>query len=257
MTLKKRLIFTLLFDDGFFVLSRNFRLQRVGDLTWLQKNYDICLTSRSIDELIVLNVSRQKSSLILFSEALKDLTKGCFVPVSAGGGIRSINDVELLLKSGADKVVLNTSIATDPSLVNMIGNRYGNQCIVASIDVKKETGGQYAHYVNSGQTRLSENPKSFLERTIDDSYGEIYLNSIDRDGTGKGYDMDVLDLLPTQLTKPVILAGGVGNSRHFETGLRDDRVNAVATAQLHNFIGDGMKMARKNLIVSGFAFPIW
>jgi cyclase len=91
----------------------------------------------------------------------------------------------------------------------------------------------------------------------DEAFGEIYLNSIDRDGTGQGYDLGVLDLLPTKFAKPVILAGGVGSFRHFESGLDDERVNAVATAQLHNFIGDGMKVARKSLLSSGFSFPIW
>ncbi len=255
--LKKRLIFTLLFDGTGFVLSRNFRLQRVGDLLWLHKNYNFENTARSIDELVVLNVSREKPDLKTFSEAIKSLSKGCFVPISAGGGICSIGDAGVLLKSGADKVVINSKLITDYNLVQQIANKYGKQCIVASIDVKRGADGQFAQYIDSGNTELSDDPRLILERLQDGPIGEIYLNSMDRDGTGQGYDMDTLELLPANCTKPVILAGGVGNSNHLDLGLRDNRVDAVATANLFNFVGDGLKIARSKLIDHGHPFPLW
>jgi cyclase len=255
--LKKRLIFTLLFDGTFFVLSRNFRLQTVGDLLWLQKNYNFENTARSIDELVVLNVSREKSDLKTFSEAVRSLSKGCFVPISAGGGIRSIEDAGVLLKSGADKVVINTMLITDYNLVQQIANKYGKQCIVASIDVKRSPQGQFLQYIDSGKTQLADDPRLILERLQGGPIGEIYLNSMDRDGTGQGYDMDILELLPINCTKPVIFAGGVGNSIHLDLGLRDNRVDAVATAHLFNFVGDGLKIARSKLIDHGHPFPLW
>jgi imidazole glycerol-phosphate synthase subunit HisF len=255
--LKKRLIFTLLFDGTYFVLSRNFRLQTVGDLLWLQKNYNFENTARSIDELVVLNVSREKSDLKTFSEAVRSLSKGCFVPISAGGGIRSIEDAGVLLKSGADKVVINTMLITDCNLVQQIANKYGKQCIVASIDVKRSPQGRFIQYIDSGKTQLSDDPRLILQRLQDGPIGEIYLNSMDRDGTGQGYDMDILELLPINCTKPVILAGGVGNSIHLDLGLRDNRVDAVATAHLFNFVGDGLKIARSKLIDHGHPFPLW
>ncbi len=255
--LKKRLIFTLLFDGAGFVLSRNFRLQRVGDLQWLQKNYNFENTARSIDELVVLNVSREKSDLKTFSEAIKSLSKGCFVPISAGGGICSIGDAGTLLKSGADKVVINTMLITDYNLVQQIANKYGKQCIVASIDVKRGADGQFTQHIDSGDTELPDDPRLILERLQDGPIGEIYLNSMDRDGTGQGYDMDTLELLPANCMKPVILAGGVGNSNHLDLGLRDNRVDAVATAHLFNFVGNGLESARNNLISAGHRFPTW
>ena len=255
--LKKRLIFTLLFDGTGFVLSRNFRLQRVGDLLWLQKNYNFENTARSIDELVILNVSREKSDLKTFSEAIKSLSKGCFVPISAGGGICSIGDAGVLLKSGADKVVINTMLITDYNLVQQIANKYGKQCIVASVDVKRGADGQFAQHIDYGNTELSDDPRLILERLQDGPIGEIYLNSMDRDGTGQGYDMGTLELLPTNCTKPVILAGGVGNSNHLDLGLRDNRVDAVATAHLFNFVGNGLESARKNLASNGHRFPTW
>jgi len=108
--LKKRIIFTLLYDNGNFVLSRNFRLQKVGNLDWLKKNYDFSKISFYIDELVVLDVSRKNRDLNLFCENLKILTKDSFVPVAAGGGINSYEHASKLLKSGADKLVLNSSL---------------------------------------------------------------------------------------------------------------------------------------------------
>jgi cyclase len=255
--LKKRLIFTLLFDGDGFVLSRNFRLQRVGDLLWLQKNYNFENTARSIDELVVLNVAREKSDLKDFSEAIKSLSRGCFVPISAGGGLRNVKDAGLLLKSGADKVVINTMLVTNYKIVQQIANKYGKQCIVASVDLKRGTDGQFAQFIESGKTQLSDDPRRALERLQDGPIGEIYLNSMDRDGTGQGYDMEILELLPTNCTKPVIFAGGVGNSNHLDLGLRDNRVDAVATAHLFNFIGNGLESARINLLSAGHKFPTW
>ena len=255
--LKKRLIFTLLFDGIGFVLSRNFRLQRVGDLSWLQMNYNFENTARSIDELIVLNVARGKFDPKNFLDALKSLSKGCFVPISAGGGICSIGDAGALLKSGADKVVINTMLVANYEIVQQIANKYGKQCIVASIDVKRGADGQFAQHIDSGNTELSDDPRLILERLQDGPIGEIYLNSMDRDGTGQGYDMGTLELLPTNCTKPVILAGGVGNSNHLDLGLRDNRVDAVATAHLFNFVGNGLESSRKNLVSNGHRFPTW
>ena len=255
--LKKRLIFTLLYDGSGFVLSRNFRLQRVGDLSWLQKNYNFDNTARSIDELIVLNVARETSDQNSFSEALKSLSKGCFVPIAAGGGIRTIGDAGLLLKSGADKVVINTLLSTNLNIVQDIASKYGKQCIVGSIDMKRGLDGQFAQYVDCGTTRLLEHPRLILERMKDEVVGEIYLNSMDRDGTGQGFDFDMLELLPKDFPKPVILAGGVGNSSHLDFGLRDNRVDDVATAHLFNFIGSGLESARNNLRSVGHSFPTW
>jgi len=109
--LKKRMIFTLLYNHGAFMLSRNFRLQKVGGLSWLKKNYDFSQVAFSIDELIVLDVSRGERDLAQFCEHLKGLADGCFVPIAAGGGVRSLADARMLLRSGADKVVVNTPVA--------------------------------------------------------------------------------------------------------------------------------------------------
>ena len=148
--LKKRLIFTLLYDSGYFSLSRNFRLQRVGDLKWLKENYNFEYISRYIDELIVLDVSKEKREIKKFCNILKELTEKIFVPISSGGGIRKFEHAKFLLDSGADKVIINTSIFKDIDLIKNLASEFGRQCIVGSLDIKKEKDG-YNFYISNGR----------------------------------------------------------------------------------------------------------
>lgn len=255
--LKKRLIFTLLYDAGHFVLSRNFRLQKVGNIDWLRKNYDFSKISFAIDELVVLDVTRGPKNLDAFCDTLKLLCEGCFVPVAAGGGVRTPHNARALLRSGADKVVINTLLHSDLMLVNELAREFGDQCIVGSVDVKRSASGSYSLFTNSGSTIVEGSLATLLQEVLCAPIGELYLNSIDRDGTGGGYDLGMLDLLPDQITKPLIIAGGVGNASHFLQGFADKRVDAVATANLFNFVGDGLQNARDKIIAAGVSIPAW
>lgn len=255
--LKKRLIFTLLYSRGHFMLSRNFRLQKVGDLKWLQRNYDFSHIAYSIDELVVLNVDREGAYQKEFTDTLKLLAKGCFAPIAAGGGVRTVEDARALLRSGADKIVLNTPLYESPELVREIAGEFGQQCIVGSVDVKRSESKGYAVFVRCGEVELEEGLSAWVDRISSEPVGEIYLNSIDQDGTGQGYDFGILDALSKEISVPVIFAGGVGNTAHLCTGLDDPRVDAVATANLFNFVGDGLKQARCNLIETGVSLPLW
>ena len=136
--LKKRIIFTLLYDSGNFMLSRNFRLQQVGNLTWLQPNYNFSHIAFFIDELIILDVSRGERNTDNFCETLKKLTSDCFVPIAAGGGVRSIDYARRLLRSGADKIVINTPLFEDQDLVRDLVKEFGQQCVVGSVDIKRD-----------------------------------------------------------------------------------------------------------------------
>lgn len=254
--LKKRIIFTLLFDNGQFMLSRNFRLQKVGNLGWLERNYNFAQVAFFIDELIVLDVSRGERDPDAFSAALERISAGCFAPIAAGGGVTSVDYARRLLRSGADKVVLNSALLDDPALVRDIAREFGQQCVVGAVDVKRaETG--YDIYIRNGSHRLDMPTGDALSWTTGGQVGEVYLNCIDRDGTGQGYDFDTLDLLPADCSLPVILAGGVGNAKHFAEGLDDARVDAVATAHLFNFVGDGLKKARHTLLDGGWELASW
>ena len=255
--LKKRLIFTLLYSDGQFMLSRNFRLQKVGNLKWLQSNYNFSHISYSIDELIVLNVSRGEKESEEFCSMLKQLTEGCFVPIAAGGGIHTIDAARNLLRSGADKVVINSALYENNDFTKQLASEFGQQCVVASMDVKSSTDGNYQIWSECGSQCLVGSASQWIEQVVRHDIGELYLNSMDRDGTGQGYDLRLLDLLPTNMPKPVILAGGAGNSTHLTAGIADPRTDAVATAHLFNFVGDGLKQARQSLISNGVALPQW
>ena len=135
--LTKRLIFTLLYDNGSFMLSRNFRLQRIGDLNWLEDNYGFANVGYQIDELVVIDVSRQNRDTAKFCEDLKKLTQDCFAPIAAGGGIKTLEHARELLRSGADKVVVNSALHDQPELVENLASEFGQQCIIASVEDRK------------------------------------------------------------------------------------------------------------------------
>ena len=186
--LRNRLIFSLIYSDGAFMQSRNFRLQRVGDINWLEKNYNFQDISFSLDELVVLNASRVNKDIGEFAKVVNRLVDDVFIPVSAGGGIRSLNDADILFQSGADKVVLNTSLVDDTELVRSIIEKYGAQAVIASVDYK---------VVDGSCLVFIENASKCLEMALDEyliyvqnlGVGEVILNSIDKDGTGFGYDL--------------------------------------------------------------------
>ena len=254
--LKKRLIFTLLFENGFFVLSRNFLLQRVGDLNWLNRNYKFSQIAFSIDELIFIDVSRNERNLENFSEHIKDITKECFVPITAGGGVKDIDQAGKLLRSGADKVLVNSLIYDDPEEVAKIAKKYGNQCLVASVDIKKENG-VLKVFINNGEQEIDTSAEDYLEMISTMPVGEVYLNSVDKDGTGQGLNFELLDFIDQNYPLPIIFAGGSGHHEHILEGLKDKRVDAVATAHLFNFVGNGLLKCREGLKENGLNLAEW
>ncbi len=252
--LKKRIIFTLLYCDGFFVQSRNFNLQKVGDVTWLEKNYEFKKISYYIDELIILDISRKKKDLDKFLKNVNLITKFCFMPISVGGGINNFDLVKKILSKGADKVVINSNLRFD--LIKKISETYGAQSIIASIDFKKVSN-KFEIFNQNGSNKLKLSPRSYLISLTKFPVGEFLLNSIDRDGTGNGLDFDILKYVPKNLDKSLIISGGCGNSKHLSEGLKNKKIDAVNTANLLNFVGDGLKKAREEMINNKFNLPRW
>jgi imidazole glycerol-phosphate synthase subunit HisF len=253
---KQRLIFTLLYHDGSFMLSRNFRLQRAGDIGWLKSNYNFKNITFAIDELIILDVSRGGRNRDRFCEHIKMIAEGCFIPVAAGGGITSFDHARTIMCSGADKLVVNSALFRTPSLVEELVSTYGSQCIIASVDVKREKD-RLAVYIDNGMTKVEVSFPEYIRTIINIGIGEIYLNSIDKDGTGQRYLLDLLSQLDDRIAVPVIIAGGAGNWQHLLEGFRHDKVDAAATANLFNFIGQGFPNARKKLIDAGVNLAQW
>ena len=235
--LRKRIIFTLIYSDNFFMQSRNFRLQKVGNLEWLKKNYKFQKIAFSLDELIILNASKSEKNIADFAKTISNIVNEVFIPIAAGGGIRSIEDAELLFKSGADKVVLNSSLVEDSNLVKELVNKFGSQSIVASIDYKN-VGGKLHVYIKDGTFKIDLTLVEYIKYIETLEVGEIYLNSIEKDGTGFGYDFDTINNLGSEINLPLIIAGGAGNESHLFDGLALSSVSAVATANLFNFIGN-------------------
>lgn len=254
--LRKRIIFTLIYCDGFFMQSRNFRLQKVGDINWLNKNYQFQKIAFSLDELIILNASRNTKDTAQFAKSVTQLAQNVFIPVTAGGGIKSMQDAELLFTDGADKIVLNSSLYNNPDLVKALIHKYGSQSILASIDYKKHSDKE-AIFINDGSEKINVSLDEYLKYVEDLHVGEIYLNSIDQDGTGFGYDVPTISRVKNKISVPLIIAGGAGNETHFLAGLKMTEVSAVATANLFNFVGDGLPNARKNIIRSGINVALW
>ncbi len=254
--IKKRLIFTLLYSDNFFFQSRNFNIQKVGDISWLEKNYNFKNISYYIDELIILDISRNKKNKENFIKNINKISEFCFVPITVGGGIKSLEDAKFFLKNGSDKILINSSIFENFKIINQITEVYGEQSVVLGIDLKK-IDNNYFVYSNNGQKKINENPKKIIQNLQKSNFGELLLNSINQDGTGMGIDYSTLDLLPTKFNKPLILSGGTGNFKHILEGLEKKFVSAISTSNLLNFVGDGLIKTRNKLLSEKIDFPNW
>ena len=238
------------------MLSRNFRLQRAGDIRWLKSNYNFKNIAFTIDELIILDVSRGERNLKRFCDHIKMIVEECFIPIAVGGGITSLDHARTIMCSGADKLVVNSALFRAPSFVEELASSYGSQCIIASVDVKKEKG-ELDIYIDNGAIKVGVPFSEYIENIINLGIGEIYLNSMDKDGTGHGYLLDLLSQLDRKVNVPMIIAGGAGNWHHLLEGLRYDKVDATATANLFNFIGQGFPNARRQLHDNGINLAKW
>lgn len=254
--LRKRLIFGLIYNDGFFMQSRNFRLQRVGNLNWLEKNYKFQKISFSIDELVVLDATRGPKDTRKFAAIVSRLVDDVFMPVAAGGGIRKIEDAELLFQSGADKVILNSPLYNNPSLVKEIIDQYGSQSLIASVDYKI-IDDEPVVFIENGEIRIPFSIYDYLKYLEHLGVGEILFNSIDKDGTGFGFDLPTIEKYAKNVNVPFIVMGGAGNERHLSSGLAIEAVSAVATANLFNFIGNGLPNARSYMQENGANLARW
>ena len=254
--LRKRIIFTLIYENGFFNQSRNFRLQKVGNINWLERNYKFKEIAFSLDELIVLNASKNHKDMKEFADTLSKLVYDVFIPIAAGGGIKTIEDAKLLFNNGADKLIVNTTLYENQELVKELVKLYGSQSIVASIDYKNINGIEKV-YIHDAKIELNISLQEHIKIVQELGVGEIYLNSIDKDGTGFGYDFETIDKISQTIHIPMIIAGGAGNERHLMEGLKRDKIDAVATANLFNFIGNGLPNARQKILEEKLNIARW
>lgn len=232
------------------MLSRNFRLQKVGNLNWIENHYNFKNIAFSIDELIILDVNRDSRNLIEFSHTITKIIKNVFVPIAVGGGVTSMEYAKVLFMSGADKIIINSILTENPSLVKELISEYGSQSVIASIDYTLE-GENIMLYRNNGTNLINFNFNDYIVYIQELGVGEVYLNSMQRDGTGQGYSMNIIDPYLSLFKIPVILAGGAGNSKHLIEGALNQNVDAVATANLFNFIGQALPNSRLEMQNNG------
>jgi len=252
--LKKRIIFALLYQDGFFCLSRNFRLQKVGDINWLLKSYNFEEISGAIDELVILNLSTNAFDHRDFILCVEKIQKNFFIPITLGGNVRKVKDADRLFSFGADKIVLNTLFFENSDIAAEIVSQYGSQAVIASVDYKKNELSDYTNYMtHNREQKLSELELiNHLQKVQVLGCGEILARSVERDGTGNGLDLAFLDFVPdNEITVPLIIAGGIGKSDHMIAGLQNSRINAVCTANLLNFMNKSLLQARRSIESKG------
>lgn len=255
--LKKRLIFSLLVSDGDFQLSRNFNLQKVGNLDWLYDCYNLKAITQSVDELVILNVGRTPLvNVAKYLEVVTKLAKTCFVPISLGGGIRTVEDAYSYMNHGADKLVIGQAIFKNPELVKELVSVFGGQSITAAIDfVKKENVRKVM--IENGRTEIDLSFSDSLRLVDSLGIGELLLTSIEKDGTGQGYDMEAYELASELVNIPIIASGGVGKFFHLAECLKHPHISAANTANIFNFMMNGLIDARKSIEDSGIELAHW
>lgn len=253
----QRVIFTLLYDRGQFMLSRNFRLQTVGSIDWLFSNYDLAEVSHGLDELMILDVSRTARDPARFAQTVRAIAGRCFIPLTVGGGVTTFEVANLFLRNGADKLLLNSSFEQDPALCRTLAGHFGRQCIVAGVDYRRAESGAPEVCVNNGTRAITTDLAQWVNFIQEAGAGEVLLQSMDMDGTGMGPDLAVLEHLGGQVEVPCILMGGVGKAEHLISALRNRRVDAIATANLFNFIGSSFLEARSAISNAGIDVARW
>ena len=249
--LKTRVIPIVLLKDGeITVKSVQFGwLRPVGHPVNSVRVYN----ARNVDELIFLDISATKLNRGPLLSIVPEILDECFMPLTVGGGIKNLSDIHALLNIGADKVAINTSAVENPNLIKDAAFKFGNQCIVVSIDVKKNSNGSYEIYTRCGSHPTGLDPIKWAKKMERYGAGEILLNSIDKDGTEEGYDIALIRSVAESLNIPVIAAGGAGKLDDFIAAVKDGRASAVAAGSVYlftditpNMVKLGMKNAGIN-----------
>jgi cyclase len=241
--LKKRVIPVLLLRDGRMVKGVQFGNYRdTGNPRTAVRIY----SAQDADELVFLDIDASLKSHETMVEIIREAASECFMPLAAGGGIRSICDVRELLLAGADKVIVTTSAVTNPGLIKEIAERFGAQCVVAGIDYKIDDHGSHV-WIRCGTEKTRLDPVQHAISLVELGAGEIFLNSIDRDGTMQGYDLEMASKVADSVSVPVIVAGGAGNFMHLAELLRNTGASAAACASLFHFGDNNPIRARSYL----------
>jgi cyclase len=230
--LKVRVIPTLLSKGFGLVKGVGFHSwRRVGTLLPALKVYN----SRDVDELILVDITASIESRGPDHESVSDFSDECSVPLTVGGGITDLSQIVALLHAGADKISINSGAIGNPGLIDRASARFGSQCVVASIDARRDPDGAYGVFSHSGTVSAGKNPVSWAIELAARGAGEVLLTSIDRDGTMQGYDLDLVEKVASAVDIPVIASGGAGNYQHMIDVIKMAGASAVAAASMFHF----------------------
>jgi len=244
--LRHRLVVVLTFNDGVLFRTRMFEPDYRYTLNFVD--------TWSVDEIVVLDITRPgKGRKENFFDVITRFARECCVPLAAGGGIRSIDDVRRFLDLGADKVVVNSGAVAHPELITGIARSYGAQCVVLSMDVRRDGDGAYQVYSDCGSAPTGLDPAAWAKRSEDMGAGEILATSVERDGALTGYDLDLCRLVADSVSVPVLIAGGAGNWGHFVAGIREGGASAVCTSNIYHFTETSIHSAKRFLSDTGIS----
>ncbi len=230
--LTKRIIPCLDIKDGRTVKGTNFvNLRDAGDPVELGATY----ARQGADELVFLDITATVEKRKTLSELVKRVAKNINIPFTVGGGINNVEDVSVLLASGADKVSINTAAFKSPQLITDIAQTAGSQCVVLAIDTKQEEDGEWYVYLNGGRTKTDKKCFEWAKEAEALGAGEILLTSMNHDGTKAGFALDITQQLATQLSIPVIASGGGGTMQHFADVFEQAQADAALAASVFHF----------------------
>ena len=244
MTLKARVIPCLDVADGRVVKGVNFvGLRDAGDPVEAARRYD----EGGADELCFLDITASSDGRDTILDVVRATAAHCFMPLTVGGGVRSVKDVRRLLLAGADKVAMNTAAVRDPDLVARAADKFGDQCIVVSVDARQREGGGWEIYTHGGRTPTGVDAVEFAARVAANGAGELLVTSMDRDGTKEGFDIALTRAIADEVSVPVIASGGVGNLDHLVEGIGDGGATAVLAASIFHFGEHTVEEAKRHM----------
>lgn len=246
--LTARVIPCLDVKDGRVVKGINFvNLRDAGDPVEQARVYD----KAGADELCFLDITASHERRDIMLDVVRQTAEECFMPLTVGGGVRSTEDIRILLAAGADKVAMNTAAVDDPELVRAGAEKFGSQCIVVAVDAKRDGQGGFQVFTHGGREATGLDALDWVKRLAALGAGEILLTSMDRDGTRAGYDVELTRAVADALPIPVIASGGVGDLDHLVAGVRDGHASAVLAASIFHFGEHTIAEAKSHMAAAG------
>ena len=238
---KKRLIISLTFNEGVLFRTKNF----LPDYRYTKNFIDLW----NADEIILIDVSKKGKKLQKsFIDVIRFFIENCYLPITVGGGISSIEDAKKIFSLGVEKIIVNSSTYKNPKITYDLVNIFGSSSIIQAIDMKKNNDGSYIIKVDNGKKTINRETNEYLEYVSSLNIGEILLNSIDNDGGLMGFDLNLINKFSSKINVPILVQGGGGNWNHFYEVLKLKNISGACTQNIYHFTEISLKSAKKFLL---------